>query len=79
MPIPITTDSSIVNFLITALSLMLRQTRGRLMTALAKDEIIATFPAREAVIFPCMAMVAAAAVVLALLTNPPNKPVASNP
>lgn len=36
-------------------------------------------PLSEVVIWPCIAMVAAAAVVLVLLTSPPNTPVANIP
>jgi hypothetical protein len=36
-------------------------------------------PAKAGLIFPCIAIVAAAAVVLALLTSPPNTPGASMP
>ena len=43
------------------------------------EEIIAVLPAILGEICPCMAMVAAAAVVLALLTSPPTKPVTSIP
>jgi hypothetical protein len=47
--------------------------------ALVKEVRTVALPAREALIFPCIAIVAAAAVVLALLTSPPKIPVANIP
>lgn len=61
------------------LSFMFFHTIGKLIIALAIEEIIAVLPARLGAICPCIAMVAAAAVVLALLTSPPTKPVTSMP
>lgn len=68
-------DNFNVNSLTTFLLLMVFQTIGKSITALAMDDIIATLPATVAVILPCSAIVAAAAVVLAELINPPKKPV----
>jgi len=79
MPTIITAMISIVNRFTTYLSFIVFQTIGRLTMALASEEIIVTLPAKEAVILPCIAIVAAAAVVLALLAKPPNRPVASSP
>ena len=79
IPVPITVAILIVNALVTALSLVVRQTIGRFTPALAKEVSTVVLPARAAVILPCIAMVAAAAVVLALLTSPPKMPVASMP
>src|ERR1700685_3112957 len=63
----------------TAVFFVVRQTMGRFTAALERLGRSVALPARAAVILPCMAMVAAAAVVLALLTSPPNMPVASIP
>jgi len=54
---------------------------GRFTAALASDVRTVVLPASAGVILPCMAMVAAAAVVLALLSNPSKIqiPVASMP
>ena len=79
IPIPITVAISMVTLLTTALFLVVLQTIGRLTAALAKDVSTLALPASEALILPCMAIVAAAAVVLALLTRPPKIPVASMP
>jgi hypothetical protein len=78
-PVPITVAIWIVNLLTTALFLVVRHTIGRFTAALLKDVSTVALPARAALIFPCMAMVAAAAVVLALLTKPPKMPVANMP
>src|SRR6202050_487056 len=64
---------------ITVLSLVVRQTMGRFTPALANEVSTVVLPASAAVILPCMAMVAAAAVVLALLAKPPKMPVARMP
>lgn len=79
IPMETTVAISRVNLLITALFLVVRQTIGRLTVALVKDVSTVVLPASEALIFPCIAIVAAAAVVLALLTSPPKMPVASIP
>ena len=79
MPIKTTVTISIVNRLTTALFLVARQTMGRLTAALAKEVRTVVLPARAALILPCIAIVDAAAVVLALLTRPPTMPVASIP
>lgn len=61
------------------LSLVTRQIIGRLIAALASEARTVVRPATAGLIWPCIAMVAAATVVLALLTNPPRKPTASTP
>jgi hypothetical protein len=61
------------------LFLVARQTIGTLIAALAKEARTVALPARDALILPWLAIVAAAAVVLALLTKPPMIPVASMP
>ena len=79
IPIPITVAIFTVNPLTAALSLVVRQMMGRLTAALAKDE--------EGIVLTAVAgyfalhdnRVAAAAVVLALLTRPPKTPVANMP
>ena len=68
-----------VNLLITVLFLVVRQIIGKLTAALASDVSTVALPAREALMVPCIAIVAAAAVVLALLTRPPKTPVANMP
>ena len=78
-PVPITVTIWIVNLLITVLFFVVRHTIGRFTAALAKDVSTVALPARDALIFPCIAIVAAAAVVLALLTRPPKTPVANMP
>src|SRR5437016_4809921 len=72
IPIPTTGVISMVNLFTTALFLVVRHTIGRLTAALAKDARTVALPASEALILPCIAIVAAAAVVLALLTRPPK-------
>lgn len=79
IPIEITVPTSRVNLLTTVLFLVVRQTIGRLTAALVRDVSTVVLPASEGLIFPCIAMVAAAAVVLALLTRPPKMPVANIP
>jgi len=79
IPTPRTVAILRANVRTTALLLMVRQTIGKFTAALAKDVNTVALPANEAVIFPCMAIVAAAAVVLALLTRPPKMPVANIP
>jgi hypothetical protein len=68
-----------VSLLTTGLFWVIRQTIGRLTTALVKDVSTVALPASDALILPCIAIVAAAAVVLALLTSPPKMPVTSIP
>ena len=63
----------------TLLFLVVRQRIGRLTAALAKEVSTVALPASAGDILPCIAMVAAAAVVLALLTRPPKTPVANIP
>ena len=70
---------SSVTLFTTALFLVALQTIGKLTAALANDVSTVVLPASEALILPCMANVAAAAVVLALLTKPPKTPVANMP
>ena len=70
--------SSISRFVIV-LSFVVRQTIGRLMTALAKEASTAALPADDGLSWPCTAIVAAAAVVLALLTSPPIMATANIP
>ena len=79
IPIAITVAISMVTLLTTALFLVALQMIGRFTPALANDVSTVVLPASEALILPCIANVAAAAVVLALLTKPPNTPVASMP
>lgn len=79
IPTPITVAVSSVTLLTTALFLVALQTIGKLTAALANDVSTVVLPASEALILPCMARVAAAAVVLALLTKPPKTPVANMP
>ena len=55
------------------------ETIGRFTAALASDVTTVALPASEALILPCVARVAAAAVVLTLLTKPPKTAVASMP
>src|SRR5208282_5058196 len=79
IPVAMTVAIWMANALMTVLFLVVFQIIGRFTAALAKDVSTVVLPARAAVILPCMAMVAAAAVVLALLTKPPKTPVASMP
>lgn len=72
IPTIITAIISMVSLLTTFLSLIVFHTIGRLITALASEDTMVTLPANEAAIFPCMAMVAAAAVVLALEASLPK-------
>jgi len=61
------------------LFLVTRQIIGRLIAALASEARTVVRPATAGLTWPCIAMVAAATVVLALLTSPPRKPTASTP
>ena len=70
---------SIVSLFMTVLLLVVRHTMGRFTAALAREARIVALPARDGLIFPCIARVAAAAVVLALLTSPPAMLTASIP
>lgn len=79
IPTAMTVAISSMIRLTTSLFFVALHTIGKLTAALVKDVRTVALPASEAVIFPCMAMVAAAAVVLALLTSPPNTPVANIP
>ena len=78
-PIATTVNTSTLNLRTTALFLAARHTIGRLTAALDKEARTVVLPAKAGLIFPCIAIVAAAAVVLALLTSPPKTPVASMP
>src|ERR1700733_2954690 len=78
-PIATTVKTSTLNLRTTALFLAARHTIGRLTAALDKEARTVVLPAKAGLILPCIARVAAAAVVLALLTSPPNTPVASMP
>ena len=79
IPVATTVDILNVSDFMTAVFFVVRQTIGRFTAALARLVRTVALPASAGVILPCMAMVAAAAVVLALLTKPPNTPVASIP
>lgn len=62
-----------------ALFLAARHTIARFTAALDKEARTVVLPAKAGLIFPCIASAPAAAVVLALLTGPPNTPAASIP
>src|SRR5580704_3390107 len=79
IPVAMTAVILMVKVLITALSLVVRQTMGRLTAALAREVRTVALPASAGDILPCMAMVAAAVLFLALLTRPPKTPVATRP
>jgi len=66
-PVATTVNTSTLNFRTTALFLAARHTIGRLTAALDKEASTVVLPARAALIFPCLAIVAAAAVVHPLL------------
>lgn len=72
-------NTSTLNLRNTALFLAARHTIGRLTAALDKETRTVVLPVKARLIFPCIAIMTAAAVVLALLTNPPKTPVASMP
>jgi hypothetical protein len=79
IPVAITVAISRANLLMTVLSRVVRHTIGRFTAALVSDVSTAVLPASDGLILPCIAIVAAEVVVLALLTRPPKMPVASMP
>jgi hypothetical protein len=78
-PVAITVAISMVSLFMTGLLFVIRHTIGKLTAALVRDVSTVALPASHALILPCMAIVAAAAVVLALLTRPPKTPEANMP
>ena len=71
-PIPTTVNTSTLSLRTTALFLAARHTIGGFTAALDREARTVVLRAKAGLTNPCIASVAAAAVVLALLTSPSN-------